>query len=135
MNKEEFLKAIDEGIKKLQNEPSKEQAAFENGCKYTLNCCQHLIKYCNELEKENRDLKEKVILLKASEPMLEFAKQTYKTNWNELKKWLENQTKELNPRELEIGQFNIQNDDYTMGQYNVYQNILKRMQELEGKSE
>ena len=56
-------------------------------------------------------------------------------NWNELKKWLENQMKELNPRELEIGQFNIQNDDYTMGQYNVYRNILKRMQELEGESE
>lgn len=46
-----------------------------------------------KLKEENKRLKEKVVLLQASEPMLEFAKQTYKDNWNKLKKWLEKRIK------------------------------------------
>lgn len=64
-----------------------------------LSCCwgdnlndkelSEVVDYINFLQREVEDLKEKVILLKAGEPMLEFAKQTYKANWNELKKWLD----------------------------------------------
>lgn len=57
MNKEELLKAIDEGIKILAKEPTETQIAFENGCKYTINNFQHLLSYCDKLEKENTQLK------------------------------------------------------------------------------
>lgn len=83
----------------------------------------------------NEDIINPLELLTENEHLQQENKQL-KNNWNELEKSLKEQTKELNPRELEISQFNIQNDDYTMGQYNVYQNILKKIQELEkGKSE
>lgn len=58
-----------------------------------------------------------------------------KDKWNELKKRLEKAIEELNPKKLEIGQFNIQNDDYTMGAYGAYKNTLTAMQELEGNND
>lgn len=74
-------------------------------CEYNINCqgkgCAFRSlgnEYCDEVEnannlikdlqKQNTELKEKILLLKASEPMLEFAKQTYKDNWNKLKEWI-----------------------------------------------
>lgn len=47
-----------------------------------------------KLKSEKKQLKEKILLLQASEPMLEFAKETYKTNWNELKEWLKKEHRE-----------------------------------------
>lgn len=82
----------------------------------------NLIAQRDEREKETIKLKKDIV--KAT------------TNWNELKKSIEEKMKELNPKRLEIGQFNIQNDDYTMGQYGVYQSVSNKMQELEqGKDE
>ena len=81
-----------------------------------------MVESLRNLQQENEQLKEKIILLKASEPMLEFAKQTYKTNWNELKKWLE--------EELTEGR-SIENQ-WLMGCYDQIKEILNKMQELEG---
>ena len=67
------------------------------------------------LEKENKELKEQILLLKASESMLEFAKQTYKDNWNKLKEWLE---------ETQINKVDI--DEWTIIQ------VRDKMQEIEG---
>ena len=64
-----------------------------------------------ELQKQNTELKEQILLLKASEPMLEFAKQTYKDNWNKLKEWLEE----------ELGSKYIHKYD-----------VLEKLQEIEG---
>lgn len=60
MNKEEVLKAIEEAIKKFSEEPSSEQIAFENGCNYTINTFQQLLKYCDNLEQENQQLKDRI---------------------------------------------------------------------------
>ena len=79
-----------------------------------------------QLREEIADLKEKVILLQASEPMLEFAKGTYKNNWNELKKWLE--------EELEI--LKSRNCSDRKNLIIVIETVLNKMQELEqGKDE
>lgn len=88
------------------------------------------------IQEENKQLKEKIILLEASEPMLEFAKQTYKTNWNELKKWLEEEKNRLAREcssiyEGSLGKTRFVNEDI----YNEVKNISNKMQELEGKSE
>ena len=71
-----------------------------------------------ELQKQNIELKEKITLLQASEPMLEFAKQTYKDNWNKLKEWLKDEN----------------NQQYSKYIYNYSINnwVLNKMQEIEG---
>ena len=58
MSQEEVLKAIDDAIKSLEKEPTSEQIAFENGCRYTINTFQYLLNYCEKLEKENKILRE-----------------------------------------------------------------------------
>lgn len=50
MNKEEMLKAIEDAIKNMEAEPTPEQVAFENGCRYTMNTFQCLLKYCDDLQ-------------------------------------------------------------------------------------
>lgn len=72
-------------------------------------------KLINDLQKQNTELKEQILLLKASEPMLEFAKQTYKDNWNKLKEWLE----ESKLKGSETA-------------YLYYGRTLNKMQEIEG---
>lgn len=82
-----------------------------------------------QLQKENKDLKEKIILLQASEPMLEFAKQTYKTNWNELKKMIEDSTIAINECTKEP------NNELNSAIKGTFGRVLNMMQELEGRSE
>ena len=82
------------------------------------------------LRKKTEDLKEKIILLQASEPMLEFAKETYKTNWNRLKKYLEKQLKDLETIREDISA------DYYIDRKMFLKEVLVQMQEIEkGKSE
>lgn len=80
---------------------------------------EDLLLFIYDLRKQNKELKEKIILLKASEPMLEFAKQTYKDNWNKLKEWLK------------------EGFDYERGVVSeefieAIENTLDKMQEIEG---
>ena len=94
-----------------------------------INGFQHinqLIPYINDLQKQNIELKEKILLLKASEPMLEFVKQTYKDNWNKLKECL-NEAKH---------EYRLRNNKDLQDYYEVcvqqINNILDKMQEIEG---
>lgn len=73
----------------------------------------------DDLRKQNKELKEQILLLKASEPMLEFAKQTYKDNWNKLKEYI---TKEQARIVIE----NTNEDEF------IYTDLLIKMQEIEG---
>ena len=57
MSEEDIIKAIDEGLKTLQEEPSETQLAFEQGCKYTF---QWILRYCDNLQQE-RDFYKEVI--------------------------------------------------------------------------
>lgn len=78
------------------------------------------------LEQENTDLKEQILLLKASEPMLEFAKQTYKDNWNKLKEWLKEEI-----IKLELYKDNMDIDEYINKKF-LLKKVLDKMQEIEG---
>ena len=77
----------------------------------------NIIKDYENLQKQNTELKEKIILLQASEPMLEFAKQTYKDNRNKLKAWLE-----------EV----IDYEEYDKVERDTFKKVLSKIQEIEG---
>ena len=70
MSKEEIEKQL-----KLSKRQSKDER-YDYLCSEfnAINYCINLEKYTNKLQQENQDLKEKIILLKASEPMLELVK-------------------------------------------------------------
>lgn len=79
------------------------------------NCLEELITTYDELENENKQLKD---------------------NWNELKKWLEEEKDSLAREyssiyEDDLGKTRFVNEDI----YNEVKNISNKMQELEGKSE
>lgn len=67
------------------------------------------------LQKQNAELKEKVLLLQAREPMLEFAKQTYKTYWETLKQLL-------------IDKFNVTQDTIYL---DILTDLMKPIEEKE----
>lgn len=69
------------------------------------------------LQKQNAELKEKVLLLQASEPMLEFAKQTYETYWETLKQLL-------------IDKFNVTQDTIYL---DILTDLMKPIEEKEVK--
>lgn len=84
------------------------------------------------LQKQNTDLKEKITLLKASEPMLEFAKQTYKDNWNKLKEWLEEEIKyDENWYKPECKEY-IGQKRYSDDTIDGFNYVLEKLQEIEG---
>lgn len=76
-------------------------------------------KIADDYYKENTVLKEQILLLKSSEPMLEFAKQTYKDNWNKLKECL---------RSLYDFDEGVVSADYL----ECVEDTLNKMQEIEG---
>ena len=82
--------------------------------------------YIELLQKQNTQLKEKIILLQASEPMLEFAKQTYKDNWNKLKEWLKEEI-----IKLELYKDNMDIDEY-VDKKSLLKKVLEKLQEIEG---
>lgn len=80
-------------------------------------------------KKENKHLKELQRNMDKQYEKLEH-------NWNELKEWLEKELVEMNPQKLNIGEFNLQNNDMNMGRYLTIQRIKELMQEIEsGKNE
>ena len=90
---EETLKAIDEAIELLKDEPTKEQLAWNEGYNCAINRVAHLISYCDKTI--NR--------------------------WNELKEWL-----------TQLQKFKgINQQGFSWG---VAQEVLDKMQELEGKN-
>lgn len=55
----EVIKALEEGLKKLSEEPSKEQIAFENGYKYAVSVFWDLTKDYDDLQQELTKYKER----------------------------------------------------------------------------
>lgn len=51
-------------------------------------------------------------------------------NWNELEEHLKEMIKELNPDNLNIGDFNLQHDDKTTGMYLTIIYVLTMMTEI-----
>ena len=93
-----------------------------------------LNKYVNTIQ-ENEDLKEKVILLKASEPMLEFAKETYKNNWNELKEFVEKHIKRWEKEEQEWIKLGFMKVGGEANNKIIFKMVQNKMQELDGNNE
>ena len=54
-------------------------------------------------------------------------------NWNQLKEWLKEELLKMNPEKLNIGEFNLQNNDMNMERYLTIQRVSELMQELESR--
>lgn len=85
----------------------------------------------NELEKQLEDANEKIILLQASEPMLNYKKTLEETQQKEFIKWLEKKQSFLRDEisELTLGMCNTDFQDIKI---EIYQEILQRYKEIIG---
>lgn len=122
MNKEESIQQIETLIEAWQlDEADLNQT--------DINAMQALLEENQELKKQLEDANEKILLLQASEPMLNYKKALEETQQKEFIKYLEDEISKL---KKEYG--NYVYDDYSeeKGKYDTYIEILQKYKEIIG---
>lgn len=98
-------------------------------------------KECEQLKKQLEEAQEKIILLKASKPMLEYKKALEETQQKEFIEYLENEIYSIEPKGTGIN-YNCEYDseeDYInameeQSKLNVFKEILSKYQEITGEN-
>ena len=97
-----------------------------------VNSCQEEIR---RLKKQLEEAQENIILLKASKPMLEYKKALEENQQKEFINYLEDEIKQINQKELDIGELNLRLDDIKFTQYLIYKEILQKYRSIIGVSD
>lgn len=93
-----------------------------------------LLEENQELKKQLEDANEKIILLQASEPMLNYKKALEETQQKEFIKWLEKKQSSLRDEISELTS-GMCNTDFQDTKIEVYEKVLQKYQEIIGASD